>query len=241
MKYFTLLLYCFMLTACTDQQHITKTKFKTLMLRSSGEVEALPNMASFSISLSCLKSNINSSKNCLVEKSNELTERLIGFGISKEDILTTAVNMRKSYSWVKNSSVFNGYSSSTNLYVTIKNIDNLDEVYTELLENRNLTISGLQYSHNQLDSLEHEAYLNALKNAETLGNKLLKQLPEKQLEILKVGNVQLSSSLPESIENDDYIMKDEMIELAQESKRYLAINKGTISVNATLFVEFQLK
>ena len=225
--------------SCQSNTTVERSKFKTIMIKSFGEVETLPDMATFYIDLNCLDRSIKTSKKCLVDKSNELRNKLLSFGISKDDILTTSVNMEKSYVWRNNSSVFEGYRSSTSIFITVRDIDKLDEIYTELLENRNLDLGGLGYSHSKIDSLTNEAYVNALEKSEVLAEKLLQKLPESKKEVLKIGNIEISTSLPEANENK-YQAEFEMEEGISKNKS-IAISKGTVRVNATLFVEYQIK
>jgi len=210
------------------------------MIKSLGEVETLPDMATFHIDLNCLDKSIKDSKKCLVDKSNELNTNLQSFGINKDDILTTSVDMNKSYAWRNNSSVFEGYRSSTTVFVTVRNIEKLDEIYTELLENRNLDLGGLSYSHSRLDSLKNEAYVNALEKSGILTDILLGKLPESKKEILKIGNVEISASMPEANESK-YEAEFDMEEVAVSKNKSIAISKGTVRVTATLFVEYQIK
>jgi uncharacterized protein len=241
MKNILSFLVVMLLVSCQTDSTLAPTKFKTMMIKSVGEVETLPDMVSFHINLNCLQKSVKASKLCLVEKSNELNSKLLSFGIDKNDILTTSVNMNKSYSWRNNSQVFEGYNSSTTMHVTIRDIAKLDQIYTELLENRNLDLGGLTYAHSKLDSLKNEAYVDALKKANTLADKLLAQLPASEKEILKIGNVEISASMPESNqskEQDGYAVAEAAV---ATQNRSISISKGTVLVNATLFVEYQIK
>lgn len=238
MKHLFQIFIIFSFLGCQNTTTAEQTKFKTIMIKSLGEVETLPDMANFHINLNCLDSSIKSSKNCLVEKSNDLASMLQSFGIGKEDILTTAVDLNRSYTYRNNTRIFEGYRSSTSIFVTIKNIDDLDVIYTELLENRNLELGGLSYSYSKIDSLKNEAYVNALEKAGILTDKLLDKLPETRKEILKIGNVEITASMPEA---KDSRYEVEAMEQAQSANmRSIAINKGTVKVSATLFVEYQI-
>ena len=86
-KLFRILSIFLLAISCQDNSIENQHKFKTLMIRSQGEVETLSDMATFNISLSCLDKSIEQSKNCLVKKSNELSEELISLGIDQDDIL----------------------------------------------------------------------------------------------------------------------------------------------------------
>ena len=226
------------MTACQNNPAPEKTKFRTVMLRSSGEIETLPDMASFTVQLSCLDKSVAASKKCLVDKSNELIATLQKLGLKKEDILTTSVDMQKNYDWRNNSRVFMGYNSSTTVYITVRNIDRLDEIYTELFENRNLETGGLSYSHSALDSLKNAAYVDALKKANVTADKLLPELDKKEKEILKVGNVEISASMPEADQQrSDYAM----MEANAQAQKSIAIGTGTVKVTAVLYVEYLVK
>ena len=227
------------LLACNHESDPSLDKFKTIMIESYGEIETLPDMATFHIDLNCLAKSIQASKQCLVDKSNDLNSKLQSFGISKDDLLTTEVSLNKSYVWRNNSSVFEGYRSSATLFVTVKNIDKLDEIYTELLENRNLELGGLSYSHSGLDSLKNEAYVDALIKSGKLADKLIANLPESSKVILKIGNVEISSSLPGKNldKNEDFYQA----EVSRKTNNNLSISKGTVKVTATLFVEYQIQ
>uniref|UniRef100_UPI0040491F40 SIMPL domain-containing protein n=2 Tax=Flavobacterium sp. TaxID=239 RepID=UPI0040491F40 len=240
MKLFIGIVSFLILASCQNSSSNASSKFKTMMIKSSGEVEVMPDMATFFINLECLDMSVKTSKNCLVEKSNELTDKLLSFGINKNDILTASVDMNKSFKWINNTSVFEGYKSSTTVFVTIKNIDKLDEVYTELLENRNLNLGGLNYAHSKIDSLKNEAYVHALENAGVLSDKLLAKMPETDKEILKIGNVELSASMPEANESN-FKVKAKMYEFDGSFDKSISINKGTITISATLFVEYLIK
>ncbi|HSI89712.1 MAG TPA: SIMPL domain-containing protein [Adhaeribacter sp.] len=213
------------------------------MIKAAGEVETVPDMATFRIQLSCLKPTIGASKQCLVDKSNALHKKLLSFNLDPKDILTTSVDLQKGYEWRNNSRVFTGYNSSTTMIVTVKNLDNLDRIYTELIENQNLEIGNLAYSHSKLDSLKNEAYLKALRNSKVLADRLLTELPEKKKEILKIGNVAITSSLPEAKDaQQDYAYAEAAAAgVRTQANQNISVSRGTVLVNAELFVEYLIK
>ncbi|MBK0403818.1 SIMPL domain-containing protein [Adhaeribacter sp. BT258] len=233
------------LASCQANEGRIDSRHKTIMIKAAGEVETVPDMATFRIHLSCLKPTIGASKQCLVDKSNALHKKLLNFNLYPKDILTTSVDLQKGYEWRNNSRVFTGYNSATTLIVTVKNLDNLDRIYTELIENQNLEIGNLVYSHSKLDSLKNEAYLKALRNSKVLADRLLTELPEKKKEILKIGNVAISASLPEPRDaaQQDYAVYEQAatVGVAAQANRSISVSRGTVLVNADLFVEYLIK
>ncbi len=218
------------------EKNVSDPDFKTIMIKSTGEIAALPDQASFHVSLYCMDLSVKDSKNCLVTKSNDLIARLQALGVEKKDITTTSVDLSKSYTWRNNSSVFEGYRSSTSLIVTVKKIEKLDEIYTELLENQNLEMSSLSYGHSDIDSLQNEAYIKALKKSERLADKLLTTLPEKNKEILKIGNVEIESSMPKGRQIADGVATEQTAVVNQS----IGMSSGVAKISATLFVEYQI-
>ena len=236
MKKFLFATLLISIISCQNTSNSGSSNFKTIMIESVGEVEVLPDMATFYIDLSCLDKSINVSKKCLVDKSNEIHAKLQSFGIDKKDILTEAVNMEKSYNWDTGKNVFEGYKCSTGINVTVRNIDKLAEIYTELLENSNLELRSLNYTHSKMDSLKNEAYVKALEKAGTLADKLLEKLPKTEKEVLRMGNVQFEASSPQpQYDKRAMAMASPMINESIE------LGHGTMEVNATLFVEYQIK
>lgn len=235
MKYITIISILLVLLSCSNSNTLKEenNKYKTIMLKTEGFIETVPDMASFSIRLECLDKNIKVSKQCLIGKSNELMQKLLRYGIDSNDILTTTVSLYKSYEWNRNTRTFIGYQASTSLNVRVKNLDNLDIVYTDLIDNQNLSLGGLTYSHSKLDSLKNEAYLEALSNANKTAEVILSELPEKKKEVIKISNVKISSTE----------FKREYAATEAEDDIYESINisYGAISVNASLYVEYLIK
>ncbi len=232
------------LAGCQSGETRFEARHKTIMIKAAGEVETVPDMATFRIQLACLKPTIGSSKQCLVDKSNALNKKLLGFNIDPKDILTTSVDLHKGYEWRNNSRVFTGYNSATTMIVTVKNLNNLDRIYTELIENQNLEIGNLAYSHSKLDSLKNEAYLKALRNSKVLADRLLTELPEKKKEILKIGNVAITASLPEprdAAQQDYAYAEAASVGVAAQANRNISVSRGTVLVNADLYVEYLIK
>ena len=214
---------------------------KTIKIHSVGEVEVIPDMATFNIDLNCLDVNLANSKKCLVEKSASLIKKLQSFGIASKDIMTTSVNMQKSYTWQNNKRVFEGYKSSTSIFVTVRDINKLEAVYSDLLENKNTEIGGLNYTHSKIDSLKNEAYLNALSKANDIVDKLLTRLPEKNKEIIRILNGEYSSpAIPQYRSyNELGRAKAEMSSMDESS--VVSINKGTLKIQADLYIEYSIK
>ena len=228
----------FALMAC-EKQNPEIAPYKTLMVKASGQDEFVPDMARFQVMLECLKNSPAYSKECLVEKSNELEAKLKDFGIAAEDILTTNVNLEKQYTWRSNSRVFEGYKATSTIIVTVRNLDAMDKIYTDLLDDQNTNLYGLSYEHSKIDSLKNEVYLKALENANSLADKLISKLPEEKLEILQIGNVELTRSSQQFKLSGRSSNVMDAVEVQEESAS-ISFNRGTIPVRVNIFVEYRI-
>ncbi len=239
MRTMTILLAFLLIAGCRVGSTQIQTPPKTIMLKSIGEIETLPDMASFRANLSCLEATVLASKECLVEKSNALTDQLKGFGIAPRDILTTNVELNKKYRWDDGKQVFIGYESSTSIVVTVRSMDSLSMIYSTLLENENLNLGGLSYSHSDIRGLENKAYLDALSKVNALADELLSQLPETEKEITRISNVTPEISYPVNDVQRNTMMSVEM-DMKQGSGD-IAFNTGTLKIRALLYVEYRIR
>ena len=230
MKRLLFLLPTLMLFSCNP-----KNDYKAILLKATGTVEVAPDEASIIINASCTDRDINQAKACLIEITSDLNEDLNEFAIQKEDILTTNVNLNKEYIWINNSEVFNGYRASTTTSVRVRNLDNLDELYTTLLGNDKLSIGSLTYGHSKMDSINNLAYLKALENANKTADQILDQLPEKNKSIVQVSNFEIKQS------DNRLGLKYEGLEENQSlDKSTLTINLGNVVAVQQLFVEYKI-
>jgi uncharacterized protein YggE len=230
MKGLSLILSVILLTGCNAEKD-----YKTILLKTSGIVEVAPDEASISLNLSCVDKNIEQAKTCLLTISSRLNEDLVKFKIRKEDILTTNVNLNKDYVWINNSNIFNGYLASTTTRVKIRDLTVLDDVYTKLLSNENLTIGSLTYNHSKLDSINEVAYLLALENANKLADKILSRLPEKNKAITRISNFEITRS---EINPESGFRNLEKSVVQEQSQ--LTVNIGNMIAEKALYVEFKI-
>jgi uncharacterized protein YggE len=230
MKSLSLILSVVLLISCNSGND-----YKTILLKTSGSVEIAPDEASIIINANCINKDIKQAKSCLIDITSSLNDDLINFGIQKEDILTTNVNLSKDYIWTNNSEVFNGYRASTTTSVRVRDLKILDELYSNLLSNDKLGIGSLTYGHSKMDSINNVAYLKALENANKLADQILSQLPEKNKSIMQVSNFEISGSEPMPEVKYKNLEESQVLD-----KSNLTINFGNMVAMQQLYVEYKI-
>jgi uncharacterized protein YggE len=230
MKSLSLILSVVLLISCNSGND-----YKTILLKTSGSVEIAPDEASIIINANCINKDIKQAKSCLIDITSSLNDDLLNFGIQKEDILTTNVNLSKDYIWTNNSEVFNGYRASTTTSVRVRDLKILDELYSNLLSNDKLGIGSLTYGHSKMDSINNVAYLKALENANKLADQILSQLPEKNKSIMQVSNFEISGSEPMPEVKYKNLEESQVLD-----KSNLTINFGNMVAMQQLYVEYKI-
>ncbi len=203
---------------------------KTIHIEMTGKASIEPNIATFSIAMECIKDTPNQANECLLLLSKKINQDLKKFNIKRNDITTHSINLTKEYKWDNRSKVFEGYKASQILTVTVRDLNSLNSIFPKLLNNDNLLVNNLKFSHTDIDSLRNKAYLDALKKANKLVDELLNELPENQKTIVNIQNV------PER-KNTFQQARMEMDTFASASSE-LEINTGLIEIEAILFIDY---
>jgi len=232
MRIMLLTISMIVLSGCYQESSV-----KTITLKANGSVQVRPDEASASINIQCVNKNIVMANSCLVKESASLKTILVGLGIEEKDILTTQVNLNKSFVWRNNSNVFNGYNASTAVNVVVRDLAVISSFYTELLTHEKFTISSLNYHHSDYEILKKQAYLNALDNSNDLAKDILIKLPEVSKEIIQVSNVEIKPSNRPSSERKSLQFSKAS---SDSSNAGLNVTVGNMIIEQTLFVEYRI-
>lgn len=243
MKILSLLALFALLSCQNPETDAPKAKrFKTILISAEGSIDVKPNMASFSVSILSERKTIAASRQNLADQQKILMDILKEFGIEDNDIQTGYISLRKHNSWLNGSNVFIGYKSRIETEINLNDLSIIDKLYSRIFEMDGLDPSGLNFSHNNLDSLAEVAYQRALESANSTTEKLLQKMKENEMEIIRVGNSGLSSKseaaimgLPGEIARRDYSYKE------YKENNGIEISKGMIEISRSLTVEYKIK
>ncbi|MDH5784076.1 MAG: SIMPL domain-containing protein [Chromatiales bacterium] len=185
MKRLACLLLTVTLLGCQGEE---PSDFLLLNLASNGEVKLIPDMASMSATISCTDKVIERSADCTKRAITNLFQLLDKHGIKKEDYHSTRINLEKEHTWRNNSHIFVGYKSSSTISMVFRDLDAMSQVITAALTMKSVELSGLNYSHSQIDEMSQQAYLNALDTSRELAEKMQEKLGGKSLVVMEVNN-----------------------------------------------------
>ena len=160
----------------------------TVNINASGEIIVQPDMATFNVTAGCVNQNIEQAKSCVKNQLVKLIDILKTAEVAPEDIQSQRVELRKEHRWQNNTQVFKGYRASISTMVTLRDLNQLNRTFDQLLVQKDLNVSGLSYSHSKVEDLTNDAYLKALENAKLLVDKLRRNVGGKSVKLLTISN-----------------------------------------------------
>ncbi len=208
---------------------------KTIVLNTEGTLDVKADYATLKLKIECLNMDIEKAGQCLADKSKEIKAFFAEQNISKDDYITTNVQLRKKTDWKNDSRVFVGYLASLNYTVTVREIESLQAMYAELLVDDKLNLGSLSFHHTKYDSLTNEAYAKALQNASNTVDRILLDIPETSKQILSISNVSY-----DAVSNNSRGVKRKK---SGGSRTQLkpALNFGYLQFTKEIFVEYQIQ
>lgn len=210
-----------------DNQNVVVNIFAT------GEIEVKPDIADFVVSASCVNRNILASNNCVKKQVATITKILTESQVDSEDFHASDISLNKEYYWKNNTQVFRGYRSSVSSAVTLKDLNNLNPVLSTLMTQKDLSVSGLTYSHSQIEALANDAYIKALDNSRNLAKEFQINLGGKSSEIITISNT--NDPLPE-VKSKSFLLKSET-----QRPEPINFNVGTLVLRKNLKVQYHIK
>ncbi|MFN8360469.1 MAG: SIMPL domain-containing protein [Candidatus Kapaibacterium sp.] len=183
MKYLPIILLSLLL-ACNSTP-----KQKKIRVAGEGKIRVMPNQVTLTINVSFTKPKMVEAVRTTQETVDSVLAILSNFGRKNLDIKTSSISANKDYEYSGNANKFIGYQAQQSIDFVLNDIDKFTEVTGKLLETRISSISHLQFSHSQADSLLREADLIAYDDALKSASKLCSRANVKLGKLLFISNI----------------------------------------------------
>jgi uncharacterized protein len=212
---------------------------RTVSVTGAGTVAVVPDLASFSISVSELGETTKEAQAKANAKIGQLREIIRAAAIEDKDLATTAIGFWPEYKWVENEQILVGQRASQNLYVTVRGIVENPAILGQLIDSiggvGSITVSSISFSKEDTT----EAYTTSRMLA-------MEKAVQKAQEYAKGGGMILGKPL--SIQ--DYATTDYQPtprNMAKADAMYMAessyatdIPTGELSITSTVSVVFEI-
>lgn len=147
-----------------------------MVVTGEGKVTAIPDVAKISAGVADSGKNLASVEDSVNKKAKILTDALKKAGINENDIKTSSYNINPQSDYQANPPVITGYQVTTNYEVTIRNINNVNQVLSVITGSGANLIGGVSFdlSDDYQTKMMNEARNKAVEAAKTKAQGLAK-------------------------------------------------------------------
>lgn len=159
---------------------------RTITVSGRGTVAVVPDIADISAGVQSQAPTAGEALDTIGTKSTALVDTLKGLGIAAEDIQTSGLSLYPNYG--TNGTNINGYNASTNVSVTIREVDRVGEVVDALqgFVGEELTLGGISFSYDDPEAVLGDARTAAIGNARARAEQFATAADAELGEILRI-------------------------------------------------------
>ncbi|MBU3968946.1 SIMPL domain-containing protein [Patescibacteria group bacterium] len=166
----------------------------TINVEGKGEVFAMPDIATFSFSVSEKSATVKVAQDSVTEKMNKILDNLGKNKIEKKDISTGGYNIYPEYEYrqvncfvypcPEGKRILTGYKVTHTITLKIRDLDKVGSILNSLGELGATDVSGVNFSIDKEDELKEEARDIAIENAKDKAEELSKVLGVKLVRVI---------------------------------------------------------
>lgn len=172
----------------------TSPSYNTINVTGQGEVFAIPDIASFSFTVSADAETVSEAQEEVTEKVDGILESLGGMGIEERDIKTTDYSVYPRYSYTQSEcgpgfcppsrQVLEGYTASHNVTVKVRKTEDAGEALALAGEKGATGLSNISFTIDDVEALKQEAREIAIKDAKEKAEELSDELDVKLVRVV---------------------------------------------------------
>lgn len=158
----------------------------TISVSGMGEVFAVPDIATFSVSVQEEAKEVETAQETATNKTNAIIEYLTQEGIEERDIQTQEYSVYPQYDYLQDSTregiytpgrqVLRGYQVSQTISVKVRDTEKAGELLSGVGSRGATNVSGLSFTIDDEDALKAEARQKAIDDAKAKADELAAQL-----------------------------------------------------------------
>lgn len=167
----------------------------TIAVSGSGEVFAVPDLATFSVTIRERADEVAVAQKTATEKSNAIIEYLKGEGVEEKDIKTADYSVYPRYTWVQaacradgscppGEQRLDGYEVSQTITVKVRDTEMAGGLLSGVGSRGATEVSGLSFTVDDEDALRTEAREMAIEEARGKAEELASQLGVKLVRVV---------------------------------------------------------
>lgn len=162
------------------------TSGNSITVTGEGEAYAVPDIATFSFSVSAEAKDVNAAQSQVTEKMNGIIEALKNAGVDEKDIKTTDYNVYPKYTYSSapcgpnfcppGRQTQDGFTASHSLSVKVRKTDDAGKLLSLVGDKGATNLSGINFTVDNQDDINAQAREEAIADAKAKAKELSKQL-----------------------------------------------------------------
>ena len=162
MKILTILLLSLVLGTAASAQQSTESQ---IIVTGEGIVKATPDQAWVSIGAESRAKISKDAQQRNAEAMTAVMQKIAAFGIAKDAIKTTAIDLQMEFDYANGKQTPRGYVARNTVEVRVDDLSKLGDVLDAVVSSGATMIHGLRFDVKQREQIEATALQSAVKNA----------------------------------------------------------------------------
>ena len=184
----------------------TDPAYNSITVSGEGEVFAIPDLATFSFSVSAEASTVARAQELVTEKMDAVLKSLKDMGIEEKDIKTTNYSVWPKYSYEEirciaypcppSRQVQDGYSADHSVSVKVRDTDKAGQALTLAGQKGATNLSSISFTVDDMDKINEEARALAIEDAKEKAKALAKDLGVRIVRVASFNDGGYGSPVP---------------------------------------------
>ena len=226
------------------------TATNTITVSGAGEVFAVPDRATFSVTIREEGTEVADAQDKATEKANVIISYLKSSGVEEKDIKTINYNVNPKYEWEQRACVpgtycepgrqtLVGFEVWQTIQVKVQDPSDAGDLLSGVGSRGASEVSGLSFTIEDEDALKSEAREMAIKEAEEKAEMLAKQLGVSLVRV--VGFYEDSYGYPEPYYGKGGVMMDAAMSVRAESAPSPELPTGENKITSNVNVTYEIR
>jgi uncharacterized protein YggE len=220
--------------------------YNTISVTGKGEAVSIPDVATFSFSVTETGKTVAEAQTKASDKSNAALKAVKDAGVADKDIQTTSYSINPHYDYQDGActvgyckpgkSVLNGYDVSQSIQVKIRDLSKAGSIFTTIGALDVQNVNGLSFSIDNIEKVKSEARSKAITDAQTKAKELAKQLG---VRIVKITSFYDSSDQPSYYAREMVSAAPMSIKAAPAMAPDVPVGEDKVTSNVTITYEIK--
>lgn len=219
----------------------------TITVSGEGEVSAVPDTATFSVTIQERAKTVEAAQEVATEKSNDVVDYLTGQGIEEKDIQTADYSVYPEYEYVDASSdgvyrpgrqVLIGYQVSQTITVKVRDTEQAGTLLSGVGERGVSQVSGLSFTIDDEEALQNSARDEAIAKAKEKADTLARSLGVKVVRVVGFSENGSYPPTPYAYGRGGAVMN---MAMAEDAKAAPALPTGENKIYSNVTITYEIR